>query len=110
MSWLHVYSPLGTFIGEMASAYGDGHDITVVLDRAYAVSVHAVMTPQGPVELECIRAVPEGVEPLRLTHCHVTPFSQLAQHVSVGYRESAKRADEQRKQSRALASGLVLAR
>jgi len=108
MSWLHVYSPLGTFIGEQLAVYeADG---TVALSRAYEVTVHAVMTPQGPVELECIRAVPEGVEPLVLTHCHVTPFSQLAQHVSVGYRESAKRADEQRKQARALASGLVLAR
>ena len=108
MAWIHVYSATGVFIGEQSPV--SAADGTVALSRAYEITTHALMTPQGPVELECVRAVPEGVEPLVLTSCHVTPFSQLAQHVSVGYRESAKRADEQRKQSRALASGLVLAR
>jgi len=108
MPWIHVYAATGVFIGEQSPV--SAANGTVALDRAYEVTVHAVYGPQGLAELECIRAVPEGVEPLVLTSCHVTPFSQLAQHVSVGYRESAKRADEQRKQSRALASGLVLAR
>lgn len=104
--WVHVYCPAGRFVGVVESQDGT----TVTLSQAYEVETCAVPTPQGLAEVESVRAVPDGCEPVVLHLAHVTPFERLAEHVSREYRQTAGRAREQRVAKRAAASGLVLSR